>query len=127
MATVSTLSKAALMRTVGVTAKQNKKVVWRTNSIVVRQILSAKEFIDTVQNILHDCSSDDGSLSPELLDFAIRVNVIAAYAYVELPSDFDELYYAVYASDLYETVYKNTNSAQIDAIRQAVKIYIGAQ
>lgn len=125
MATVSTLSKAALMRTVGVTAKQNKKVVWRTNSIIMRQILTAKEFISTVQNILHDCSSEDGSIAPELIDFAIRVNVISAYAYVELPSDFDELYYAVYASDLYEIVCKNTNSAQIDAIRQAVKIYIG--
>ena len=125
MATVSTLSKAALMRTVGVTAKQNKKIVWRNNSIVVKQMITAKEFFETVQNILHDCTSDAGEFAPELLDFAVRVNVIAAFAYVELPTEFEELFYAAYASDLFDAVYKNTNKAQIDAIKNAVEMYAG--
>ena len=73
---------------------------------------------------MKDCIGDDYSKSFMLLDFSFRVNIINAYAYVDLPTDIDTLYYIIYASDLFEIVYKRTNPAQIDAILESARLIL---
>ena len=124
METIHKLSLNNLKRVVGVSAKHNKKVQWRSSEITIKQLLSAQEYIAVTQDILRDCLAPDGTVAIELIDFAIRANIVAAYAYVELPTEFEELYYVLYASDLYDKVCSVANKAQITEIEKTIAIYV---
>lgn len=120
------LSANDVKRVVGVTQKQIKKVMWHTANIYVKPFLVMEEYISTVDRILEMCCSpDDEGYIVALLDFAIRLNIVDSYSYVELPEDPKELFYVLYASDLYETVYKNACQSQIDSIKDAVWLCVG--
>ena len=106
-----------------------RKIVWHTAEMYVKTFLTLTEFRQLIDTIIQTCSTEDGVLVYELIDFATRVNIIAAYALIELPEDFDELYYVVYESDLYGSVVKNVNAAQMEAIlatvNQLVRMVVG--
>lgn len=93
-----------------------RKIVWHTAEMYVKTFLSLDEYKDLIDSIIQACTADDGERIYELVDFATRVNIIVAYALIELPEEIDELYYTVYESDLFQTVCKNVNHDQIDAI-----------
>ena len=97
-----------------------RKIVWHTAEMYVKTFLTLTEFRQLIDTIIQTCSMEDGALVYELVDFATRVNIIAAYALIELPEDIDELYYVVYESDLYDAVVKNANQWQIDSIVKSV-------
>lgn len=124
METIHKLSLNNLKRVVGVSAKHNKKVQWHSSEITIKQLLSAQEYIAVTQDILRDCLAPDGTVAIELIDFAIRANIVAAYAYVELPTEFEELYYVLYASDLYDKVCSVANKAQIAAIKSSIDMHV---
>lgn len=124
MGNIRVLSANDLMRITGVKGKQYKDVQWHTDHVIMKHTLDASEFISVIMDTVKDCKSPDGRLAPELMDFAVRVNVIASYAFVELPEDAGALFYIAYASDLYDTIRKNANTSQIDAIMEAVRTYI---
>lgn len=120
MGTVKTLSVNELKRITGISQKQYKTVPWHTTTIVIKQMLSLLEYLTAVDSILESCKSPEGEIAIELLDFAIRVGVISAYAFVELPEDIGELYYLMYASDLYDLVCSVANSSQVESIKKTV-------
>ena len=124
MGTVKTLSVNELKRVTGISQKQYKQVAWHTTTVTIKQILSIQEYMETVQNIFRDCKTPDDGVAIELLDFAIRVNIISAYAFVNFPDNIDELYYFVYASDLYDLICANANKAQIESIKRTVKMSV---
>lgn len=110
------------MRVMGVSGRQSRTVTWHTSNLTVRRVISPSEYIDTIDHIVQDCVSDDGKIATDFLDFAFRVNIISTYAYVELPNDLSELHLIVYASDLFETIYKYASSSQIDSILSSAKM-----
>lgn len=120
MVSVKKLPLNDVLRTVGFSEKENKSVKWHSHDITIRPFLPVKEFLNTVRDILKDCRTPDNKVALELLDYSIRANIITAYALVELPRDFDELYYIVYNSDLYDFVLDNSNKAQIESIINTV-------
>lgn len=124
MSTTKVLSTNNLKRIVGVSRNQPKKVQWHTSEIIIEQLLPLEKQIGLVQKIIKDCSSTTEDIAIELLDFSIRTNIISAYAHVELPSEIEDLFYIVYASDLFEKVCATANKGQIDAIRECVKYHI---
>jgi hypothetical protein len=101
-----------------------KRVNWHNTKLIVRTCLSSEEYEDTVRNILDYCRTGDGGMAVEMIDFAERANIIAAYALLEMPQDYEKLFRVVYASDLYETVCGAVSKAQVDAIKRSVKIYM---
>lgn len=125
MGTTKTLSTNELKRITGVSQKQYKQVPWHTTTVTLKQLLTIQEYMETIQNIFHDCKTPDDGVAIELLDFATRVNIIAAYSFVKLPDNIDDLYYFVYASDLYDLICSNANISQIESIKQAVKLSVG--
>ena len=120
MVSVRKLPLNDVLRTIDFSGKENKSVEWHSHKITIRPFLPIKEFLNTVRDILKDCRTPDDKVALELLDYSIRSNIIAAYALVELPKDFDELYYIVYNSDLYDLVLENSNKAQIESIINTV-------
>ena len=97
-----------------------RKIVWHTAEMYVKTFLSLDEYKDLIDSIVRTCTAEDGDCIYEMIDFVTRVNIIAAYALIELPEDIDELYYVVYESDLYDVVVKNANQWQIDSIIKSV-------
>ena len=122
MSEIHRLSVNNLMRVVGLSGARNKKVQWHSSEITIRQLLTIQEFIELVRKILDDCRTPDGGIAIELIDFSTRVNIISAYAYVDLPENSEKLYYVVYGSDLYDKVCSVANKAQLESIAQSVRI-----
>lgn len=122
MGQIKRLSVNDVRRITGVSAKQCKKVTWHTSNLTIRRIITPSEYIDTIDHIVQDCVSNDGKIATDFLDFAFRVNIISTYAYVELPNDLSELHLIIYASDLFETIYKYASSSQIDSILSSARM-----
>ena len=119
------LSVGNFKRIVGVTGKHKKVIRWHTDNITIKRMLTVKEYLDTIRGIIKDCKTPDDNFAIELLDFSIRLNIITSYAYIEFPKDVEEMYYLVYASDLYETVCAHANKAQVESIISSVKMSLG--
>lgn len=114
------ISADVVSRVASMSAKKHKKVVWHTANIRVAYSLGAKEFMDVYASIIRDCTTRDGECMLPLIDFSVRVNIIVAFSDVSLPDDMERLFDVIYGSDLYETVVRNANRAQIDALSRAV-------
>lgn len=102
-----------------------KRINWHNAKLVVRTCLSAEEYENTVRGIVDYCRTEDGGIAVEMIDFAERANLIASYALLEMPQDFEKLYRLVYASDLYDTVCAAVSAAQLDAIKRSVRMICG--
>ena len=61
----------------------------------------------------------------ELIDFAIRVNILLSYAFVDLPNDPNTLYYVIYCSDLFDVVCRAINQRQLQSIYRAISLIVG--
>lgn len=83
------------------------------------------EFEDMINGIRAYCGSGSDVIRLSLVDFATRLNVITSYAFVELPSEVDDLYRIIYDSDLFQTVCNNVNKNQIEAALSFVHGYYG--
>lgn len=105
--------------------KDTIDVNWHGKIIGMRTMLSQEEEIGLIHSIVDFCVKDDGSsIMPELLDFSIRLNIICAYADIDLPSSTDDIYKLICYSDLYKYVTDNVNSVQVNNIIESAK-YIG--
>lgn len=117
------LSENDVRRIVGISGKQSKKVTWHTTQISVRQTLSLSEYIETVRNIIADCTVQD-TYAFEFFDYAFRINIIESFSNVTLPSDADSLFLTAYSSDLFDTIYRYGNQSQIDSIKEITRYKI---
>ena len=125
MGQVKKISKNELQRIAGVSGKQYKTIQWHNNSLILKQFLDINTYIETVNSIIEDCKAPDGTIIASLVPFSTRLHIIMSYSFVELPDAFDELYYVVYNSDLYDVVCKNVNQPQIDSIINSVNTICG--
>jgi hypothetical protein len=124
MGQTTRLSANMINRMTSASGKQNQTITWHSTNLTVRHFLPIEEYVDCVRGIVDDCKAPDGSIAIELLDFSERLHIITAYAYVDMPEDFKQLYYIVYNSDLYDTVIKYVNDAQINAIHNTVALML---
>ena len=120
MGQIKRLSANEVMRITGVANRQCKKVAWHTSEVIVKRFIPLKDYCEIIEKILKDCETPDGAISVPIIDFAIKINVISYFAFVDLPDDPTKMFEVVYCSDLYETIYKNSNPSQIDSIVKSV-------
>lgn len=118
------LSAAKVIADTGDATNQYRNIQWHTSRVKVRLFIPAEEYMDIVHGVLDDCLTEDGTMAYELVDFSIRLHIINAYALVELPEDFEQLYEIAYYSGLYEQICTVANKAQIESIYSAVQRYI---
>lgn len=63
------------------------------------------------------CYSDkDSSYSPEIKDFAIRINLVSRYTNIELPESTEDKYMFLYATDVFDIVRREVNPRQLRSI-----------
>ena len=124
MGRIKNLSSGGVMRAAGVSGKQNKTVRWHNEELTIRQYLPFKDYMQVIQYICDDIKGASDGPNLELVDFATKVNIIQAYAYIDLPTNLEDLYYVVYGSDLYDIIYKTASSKQIDEITYTIRLLI---
>lgn len=114
------IASRALRQVCGDPYKQSVCASWHSMSVKIRRLLPVHEFVETIKNILQDCRQKNGEYVRFLADFAIRTNIIASYAFVELPEDIDDLYVVAYESGIFELVAEHANGPQISSIISTV-------
>lgn len=124
MSTIKRLSPTKISNVVNMLLLRPQNVTWHGHEISVRPVISANEYMTLIHNVLSECTTEDDNVAIEMLDCAIKAHIIMTYASVDLPEDFQELFNAVYASGLYETVCSVASKTQIDAIYESVKLYL---
>ena len=122
---IKKLTSNDIVHVTGVTPQQHKNIFWHSHELKVNQILSFDEFRALIRNIAKDCSSPDGEVVFELIDFAIRVNILLSYAFVDLPNDPNTLYYVIYCSDLFDVVCRAINQRQLQSIYRTISLIVG--
>ncbi len=125
MGQIKRLSANDVMRVTGVSGKQARKVTWHTAEFIMRPLLSIESYSSLVDRIINDCFDENGVFNLGVLDFSLRKNIVSAYAFVDLPTDVDDLYRVLYSSDLFDTVCRYANQAQLESILRVVTIYVG--
>lgn len=77
-------------------------------------VADALKFSDSVINL---CYTNSNSVyTPEVKDFAIRVNTIMRYTNIELPESTEDKYMFLYATDVFDIVRKEINPKQFRSI-----------
>lgn len=127
MGQIPKVTANALKRVAGVSGRQHKKVPWHSTTIIVKQILPMNDFMTLVKHIIDDCSNEDEGVAVGLVDFAFKVNVVASYAFIELPKDINDAYYIIYVSDLFDTICNAINRNQLNAIVNAIEGITGVR
>ena len=85
--------------------------------VVVKPMISMNEMFSFVNDVVSLCYSDkESSYSPEIRDFAIRVNVIKRYTNISLPDNASDMYIFVYSGNIFDVVMENINIAQFKSM-----------
>lgn len=94
---------------------------WRGINVGIKIRLSLAEMMTFVDGVVKMCFTEDGTqYTPEVLDFAIRNNVLEMYANFSLPSNVEKRYELVYGCDVYNTIMETIDRSQFDAMLRAI-------
>ena len=97
-------------------------VQWRGKTIHVRPLIEPEETMEIVNDVMSACyDKKNDAIVPEMRDFAFRTYIIIKYSNVSLPKDLRSQYKLIYLTDLYETIEKRANRAQIEMIKSTVE------
>lgn len=89
--------------------------------ITIKPVLSFEEMLEFVADVVDTCFTEEtGEYYPELMDFAIRYNVLTKYANFRMPEDPAKRYDLVYRTDAYWTVIDNINITQFNEIKKYI-------
>ena len=123
MGQLKKLNQNALVRHTPIANKQFKTIAWHGEEMLVRPVLPLDDVFAFTAHVAELCT-DDGQILPELCEMAFRQAVIEMYAAVDLPDSVEERYYYMFASDLYDTVVKYVNAAQLQSLRTVIELWL---
>lgn len=100
---------------------QNKETIdWNGISISVSKTIPLSDTLDFVKSVVDSCFDDSGVYTPELKDFAFRVNAVRKYTDITLPADASKQYELLYRTNLYGVIMNAIDDGQISVICQAI-------
>lgn len=103
-----------------------KNVLWRGKTVKVKPSLSFEEMIDCYNDITGTITDEaTGMIRYELLDFTVKIYILAYYTQLEFPQTIEEQYDMIYNTDLYGSIAAAVNQEQTAAIKEAVYLYTG--
>lgn len=91
-------------------------VVWNDIEIMIKPVLSLKEMMTFVDNVVKMCFTEDAVYLPEAKDFAIKSCILEMYANFDLPRDVSQRYELIYCSDIVTFVIEHINQIQLNEI-----------
>ena len=95
------------------------KVEWRGIEVEVKKVLSLKEMIVFVEDIVEACFGKDGMFLPQAETFAIKSGVLSHYAGFAMPESLEKQYELVMNTDAYDVVVEYVDEVQLEDIIDA--------
>lgn len=89
---------------------------WYGIEVQIKKTLSFTEMMEFVNDVVLSCFQEDGGFVPEVMDFAIRSNILSKYANFSLPDKLEHRYEIIYMTDIIDLVCSRINGAQLNEI-----------
>ncbi len=94
---------------------------WYGIEVNMRHSITFTEMMEFVDDVVKSCFQRNGVYAPEVMDFAIKSNIISRYTNVSLPDNLEHRYEILYNSDLVDFVCKSINMSQLQEMVTAIK------
>lgn len=100
----------------------NEVVVdWNGFELHIKTLLSLDEMLAFVGSVARSCfDGDTGEYLPEVLEFAIRNNIVDRYSNVALPENLEHQYRLLYQTDIVDTIFEHIDRRQFDDMSTAL-------
>ena len=89
---------------------------WNEIDITIKRTVSLGDMLSFVNDVVASCFQDNGEFMPEVLDFAIRSNIILKYSNVSLPDNLEHRYAILYCTDIVNFIRGHADQEQVDEI-----------
>lgn len=86
---------------------------WYDVEVKMRRSIPFTDMLTFVNDVVESCFQRDGVYTPEVLDFAIKSNIISRYTNVSLPDKLEHRYAILYCSDIVDFVCQHINMQQV--------------
>lgn len=93
---------------------------WYGVEVNMKQTLPFMDMMAFVDDVVKSCFQKNGTYVPEVLDFAIKSNIISKYTNVSLPDNLEHRYMILYNSDIVDFVCKSINMPQLQEIVSSI-------
>lgn len=89
---------------------------WHDTEVKIKRSISFTEMMEFVNDVVMSCFQDEGGFVPEVLDFAIKSNILTRYANFSVPDNLEHRYEIIYQTDAVDFVCRNINMGQLNEI-----------
>ena len=93
---------------------------WCDIEVRIKKTLSFTEMMEFVNDVVLSCFQEDGGFVPEVMDFAVKSNILTKYANFSLPDNLEHRYEIIYRTDAVDTICKKINGAQLNEIVSSI-------
>lgn len=93
---------------------------WYDAEVKIKRSISFTEMLTFVSDVVMSCFQQDGGFMPEVLDFAIKSNILTKYANFSMPDNLEHRYEIIYNTDAVDFVCRHINMGQLNEIVASV-------
>lgn len=94
--------------------------VWYDVEVTIKKTLAFKDMLEFVNDVVMSCFQDKSGFVPEVVDFAIKSNILSRYANFSLPDKLEHRYEIIYCTDAVEFVRQFINMEQLNEITASI-------
>lgn len=94
--------------------------VWCDVDVTIKKTLAFKDMLEFVNDVVMSCFQENGNFVPEVVDFAIKSNILSKYANFSLPDKLEHRYEIIYCTDAVKFVCQFINTEQLDEITASI-------
>lgn len=96
------------------------KAGWHGLELNIKRSLSLSQMLEFAGNVVDSCFLDEGGFMPEVMDFAIKSNILRKYADFPLPENLEERYEIIYGCDIVEFVCRHIDMQQLNEMTVSI-------
>lgn len=93
---------------------------WYGTDIVIKHSIELSDVLEFVNNVVESCFGESGNFIPEVMDFAIKGNILTKYANLTMPENLEHRYDLIYQTDIVDEVCKRINRAQLQEVISSI-------
>ena len=94
---------------------------WNGVEVLINKSISLSDMLSFVADVVSKCFDENGDYYPELMDFAIKENILTRYASFTMPKNIDKRYDFLYQTDAVEFVCGHINVDQLKDIVESIE------
>lgn len=100
---------------------------WFDVEVTIRRSLPFAEMLEFANDVVMSCFSETHGFLPEIMDFAVRSNILTRYANFSLPDNLEKRYEMIYNTDAVDFVLAHINMDQLKELLSAINRKIDYQ